>query len=170
MWSISVRPAARSRPCPEALPQCIVTRRSAPPSHGEKFHRRTIVTRRTAPPSHGIHPCIHPCVHTNMTSPQVFGPCPLLLLAARGLHRHTAADYIVTRLRATSPHAAQTYRHTVAYATHIYRHTPRTYIVTWCKTIRKTQGSSPLDPLPSAAKRRAYIRVQPRASINKGAA
>ena len=137
MWGISVRPAARSPSMLEALPQCIVTRRTAPSSHCEKFHRRTIVTRRTAPPSHGIHPCIHPYIHPYVTSPQVFGPCPLLLLAARGLHRHTAADYIVTRLRTISSHAADIYRHTVLYAAEIYRHTLRTHIVTWCKMIRK---------------------------------
>ena len=112
-------------------------------AHGEQLHRHTakssIVTRRTAPPSHGIHPCIHPYtyIHPYVTSPQVFGPCPLLLLAARGLHRHTAADYIVTRLRTISSHAADIYRHTVLYAAEIYRHTLRTHIVTWCKMIRK---------------------------------
>ena len=127
MWGISVRPAARSRPCPEALPQCIVTRRSAPPSHGEKFHRRTIVTRSTAPPSHGIHPYIHPYV----MSPQVFGPCPLLLLAAR--------YYIVTRPRTISSHGCGQYRHMlrkhIATRHALYRHTVTHYIVTWCKTI-----------------------------------
>ena len=127
MWGISVRPAARSPSMLEALPQCIVTRRTAPPSHGEKFHRRTIVTRRTAPPSHGIHPCIHPYIHPYVTSPQVFGPCPLLLLAAR--------DYIVTRLRTISSHGCGQYRYTLRTYIVTRRQSLRTYIVTRCGTI-----------------------------------
>ena len=133
MWGISVTLPHARRPCPEALPQCIVTRRTAPPSHGEKFHRRTIVTRRTAPPSHGIHPYIAGLAQGPNTSGA--GNCVVSFSASVrstrletisshgcGLQRHTAADNIVTRCGHISSHGVNRCGHISSHAAALYRH------------------------------------------------
>ena len=136
MWGVSVRPAA----CSPSMPRGVAT-----------VHRHTAksstVTRRKVP-----------LLFTSLASFIVVWPEFQFAwmvqararsqddgsgrwwrrsLAARGLHRHTAADYIVTRLRTILSLAADIYRHTALYAADIYRYTLRTYIVTWCKTIQK---------------------------------
>ena len=130
MWGISVRPAARSRPCPEALPQCIVTRRAAPPSHGEKLHRHTAksstVTRRSAPPSHGD-PSMHPSTHDVTAglwpvSTAVAGGPRTTSSHGYGLYRHTAADNIVTCCAHISSHGVICCADISSHAAPIYRH------------------------------------------------